>query len=406
MVGATRCTDRLPDGFLQIRTGIVTRFQRASVACLILCMATALPGAFIPALGQAPGGRVTPVEAAKVSVEPVVETLHAVGSLQANRSVIVRPEIAGVIEEIQFEETARVEKGQPLFALDDTILRAELAQSEAALRLSQRNAERANELFERKAGTGRAVDEARSNLEADRAAVALSRARLEKTKILAPFEGVAGLHSVDQGEYVVAGQDLVSLDDVDPIEIDFNVPERFLRFLNVGQPIRLKVDAMPGQTFDGNVSAISPRADPAGRSLAIRARVPNPDGRLRPGLFAEIDVVVEHRQAAIVVPEQAIVPQGDKLFVFRVVEGKAALTPVKVGLRIYGKVEIVEGLGPEDVVVTAGQLKIRDGVPVKVLDPRGSGGGSAPAGGGKPAGTTSDDKAAGNGTNAQKAAGG
>lgn len=368
-------------------------------------MAIVSPVALFPALGQAPGGRVTPVEARKVSVEPVVETLHAVGSLQANRSVIVRPEIAGVIEKIQFEETSRVEKGQALFALDDTILRAELAQSEAALRLSQRNAERAGELFERKAGTGRAVDEARFNLEADRAAVALARARLEKTKILAPFEGVTGLHSVDQGEYVVTGQALVSLDDIDPIEINFNVPERFLRFLNVGQPILLKVDAIPGHTFDGNVSAISPRADPAGRSLAMRARVPNPDGQLRPGLFAEIDVVVEHRQVAIVVPEQAIVPQGEKLFVFRVVEDKAVLTPVKVGLRIYGKVEIVEGLGPDDVVVTAGQLKIRDGVGVKVLEPSAPGG-RAPGDGGKPAAAPAEDSAAGNRTGAQKAAGG
>lgn len=343
----------------------------AVFGAILLCLVGSGVAPAQEAPSDAPG---VPVEAEQVRVQRVVDTIHAVGTLRAEQSIIVRPEINGVVTDIRFEEGERVEKGALLFGLEDSIYRAELAQAEASLRLSTRNYTRARELFERKVGTGLARDEALSRLEVDRAAVEVAKARLAKTRIHAPFEGVTGLRQVDLGAYVETGQDLVTLDDVDPLKVDFELPERYLRFVSPGQIVEVQLDALPGRTFSGEIVAISPRVSPAGRSLSVRARTPNPNGELRPGLFARVSVVVDQRQSAIVVPEQAIVPRGSDLYVFKVVDGTARLAKVAVGLRAYGQAEIVEGLEEGDLVVTAGQMKIRDGVPVTILETGGAGG--------------------------------
>jgi membrane fusion protein (multidrug efflux system) len=185
--------------------------------------------------------------------------------------------------------------------------------------------------------------------------------------IKAPFDGVVGLRKVSVGDFVNVGQDMVNLEQIDPLKADFRVAELYLAAVRTGQRIELRVDAFPDETFTGAVYAIDPLIDESGRSIVLRARLPNQDGRLRPGLFARVTLVLNERDDAIQVPEQALVPQGQEQFVFRVVDGKAALTKVEVGIRREGMVEIVEGLGPEDEVVTAGQLKIRDGAPVQPL---------------------------------------
>lgn len=307
-----------------------------------------------------------------VNVEPVtirslVESLPAIGDLRANQSIIARPEISGLITEIKVADGAEVKQGQLLFRLDASIPEAQLAQAEARLRLSMRSYKRAEKLYESGAGTVSARDQAQSAMEADRAAAELAKAQVKQTRITAPFSGVAGLRQVDVGDYVKAGDDLISLDEIDPIKIDFNVPERFLRFLHPGQRVNITVDALPGEAFSGEIYAISPRADPAGRSLAVRASIPNPDHRLKPGLFARVEIVTRHKDKAIVVPEESIVAQGDDLAVYRVVNGRAVLTKVTVGLRRFGRAEIVDGLSPNDVVITGGTLKVHDGSPVKAV---------------------------------------
>jgi membrane fusion protein (multidrug efflux system) len=338
----------------------------------VVVAATVLAG---PALAQqAPKRPPTAIEAQRVGVEAVVETVHSIGTVAADKAIVVRPEIAGVVTAINFTQSAPVEKGQTLFTLDDAIYRAELQEVQARLNLSQRNYDRAIELFKRDAGTARARDETRSSLEAAQAERELVRVRLAKTVIAAPFSGIAGLTEVDPGEYVQVGQALVSLIDSDPVRIDFTVPERYLRFLAVDQIVRASADALPGVRFEGRVLAISPVIDPEGRNLSIRAQVPNPDAVLKPGMFARVDVEIEHQARAIMVPEQAIVPRGDKLYVFKVVEGVARESEVEAGLRSFGRVEIISGLAEGDTVVTAGQLKIRDGVPVRLLQPAESGG--------------------------------
>jgi membrane fusion protein (multidrug efflux system) len=319
------------------------------------------------AAAQQPSRPAVPVEAARVEVGTITDEVLAVGSLRSNESVIIRPEIAGRITGINFSEGEPTRSGALLFALDDAIYQADLNEAEASLLLGQRNYERATELYKKGAGTARNLDEAEAALQTDRARVALARARLEKTRISAPFDGILGLRHVSIGDYVIPGQDLVNLENIDPIKVDFRVPERFLSGLAKGQELRVKVDAFPGRAFEGEVYALDPRVDSAGRSVAVRARVPNSDRVLRPGLFARVNLAIESRKNALIVPEQAIVPRGDERFVFKVVDGKAVMTKVILGQRRGGRVEIVEGLEAGDVVVTAGQIKIRDGAPVKVV---------------------------------------
>jgi membrane fusion protein, multidrug efflux system len=314
---------------------------------------------------QARGGFAVPVETARVTVGPIERRLTAVGSLRSNESVVIRPEIAGRIAEFHFDEGERVEQGQPLVRLDDSVWSAVVEQAQAALELSQANHARAVDLLDRKVGTTKARDEAFSQMRVDQAELELARARLDKSVITAPFDGVVGLRKVSVGDYVDAGADIVNLAQIDPLKADFRIAEGFLGAVRPGQRIELGVDAFPGQTFAGEVFAIDPLVDESGRSILLRARLPNPDNLLRPGLFARVTLVLNEREGAIQVPEQALVPQGQDQFVFKVVDGKAALTKVTTGIRREGMVEITDGLGPEDEVVTAGQLKIRDGAAIE-----------------------------------------
>lgn len=323
-----------------------------------------------PAIARAGGvSSGVPVEIARAETAPLAETVRAVGTLRSDESVIVRPEIAGRIVETPFAEGQVVDKNALLFRLDDSIAKAELVEAEAAYVLSRQNNVRARELMEKGAGTARARDEAFARMEMDKARVELARARLAKTRIQAPFAGIAGLRKVSVGDYVAPGQDLVNLESIDTIKLDFRIPERHLGQLAVGQKVSADMDAFPGRIFAGQVFAIDPQIDSAAHSIAIRATLINPDRVLRPGLFARVGLMVRERTEAIAIPEQAIMPRGDKFFIYKVVGGKAALTPVEIGRRASGRVEITRGLGPGEEVVVAGQLKLQDGSPVQAVGP-------------------------------------
>jgi membrane fusion protein (multidrug efflux system) len=210
------------------------------------------------------------------------------------------------------------------------------------------------------------------------AALALVDARLAKTEIKAPFAGVIGLRVVSVGDYVKEGADVVNLESIDPLKVDFRVPEIYMRQVQVGQTLTVTLDALPGNTFEGKVFAVNPLVDAAGRVVVIRAIVANPDTSLRPGMFARVRLITRDEKEALVIPEQAIVPQGDEQYVFRVVDGKVARVKVEIGQRRDGKVEITKGLGAGDVVVTAGQLKLRDGMPVTIINANGPASAAAP----------------------------
>jgi membrane fusion protein (multidrug efflux system) len=302
-----------------------------------------------------------------VTAERIELTIPAVGALKSNESVILSPEIAGRINEILVEEGQKVSAGTAIAKLDQSVYQAELAEIRAGLDLSRSNFKRADELFKKKAGTARARDEAEAQLRADEAKLALAQARLEKTIIVAPFDGVLGLRSVSIGQFLAPGDPIIKLEDIDPMKVDFRVPEVYFARVQVGQEINVHVDAFAEETIRGRVFAIDALVDEQGRSLVIRANIPNSTGRLRPGLFARVGLVYNVLENAIMVPEQAIVPIGTDTFVFKVVDGKAALTKVALGQRFRGRVEIRSGLAAGETVVTAGQLKIGDGSPVSVI---------------------------------------
>jgi membrane fusion protein (multidrug efflux system) len=332
-------------------------------------------------LKSAPAGRIakaaTPtadgavaVEAKRVATDAVIEDIRAVGTLQPNEAVIVSSEIAGRINRLGFTEGEEVAAGDVLVELDATILRAELAKIQSDLTLAEANRERALTLARRGAGTLRARDEAIAAHQAAEANLALAQARLEKASISAPFSGIVGFRAVSAGAYVSPGDRLVELADIDPIKVDFRVPELVLSSLRAGQVIRVTVDAVPGRTFEGKIYAIDPTVDANGRAVRMRARIANPDRLLFPGLFARVQIVVERRENAVLVPESAVFSRGQERLVYRVVEGRAVLTKIELGQRRPGQVEVIDGLGHDAMVVTAGQQQVRDGARVEIVNPR------------------------------------
>jgi len=309
------------------------------------------------------------VEATKVARASMPQTITTVGSLRSDESVTLRPEVAGRISAIQFQEGQRVTKGATLVRLDPAINDAEVQQARANLTLAKSKFDRSVDLAKSNFISGQAKDEAENNLKVAQASLTLAEARAAKMDIRAPFSGVIGLRSVSVGDYVKEGADMVNLESIDPLKVDFRVPETYMRQIQVGQPLSITLDSFPGRTFEGRVFAVNPLLDAAGRAVVIRAQVRNADTSLRPGMFARVKLVTKDAKEALVVPEQALVPQGEEQFVYKIVDGKAARTKVVVGQRRDGKVELVSGVGADDLIVTAGQLKLRDGVPVRVAAP-------------------------------------
>jgi membrane fusion protein (multidrug efflux system) len=315
----------------------------------------------------------TPQEAVAVEVTRVAsvampQTITAVGSLRSDESVTLRPEIAGRITEILFQEGRPVAKGELLVRLDQSITQAEARQARANLTLAKAKYERSVDLAGRNFISGQAKDEARNNLEIAASSLALAEAKLRKTEIKAPFSGIIGLRAVSTGDYVREGQDMVTLQAIDPLKVDFRVPETFLRQVAVGQSVEVALDALPGKTYEGKVFAVDPLVDAAGRAIVIRAQVRNQDTTMRPGMFARVTLITREDKQALVLPEEALIPQGTDQYVFRVVDSKAERVRVDTGQRRDGKVEILSGLARNDLVVTAGQLKLRDGVLVRAVN--------------------------------------
>jgi len=305
------------------------------------------------------------VEVAPVEQRKFARGISAVGSLRSDESVMLRPEVAGRIEQITFKEGQPVEQGQVLFQLDDSVARAEVDQARANLALAQSHYRRAVDLKGRGFVSQQALDEASSNLKIQQAATALAQARLDKMTLKAPFSGVIGLRNVSVGDYIGQGQDLVPLEAIDPLKVDFRVPEMYFNQTQKGQTLNVRLDALPGEERQGEVYAISPLVDAGGRSILLRATVPNPDDRLRPGMFARVQLFFGEDDV-LAVPEAALTPSGQSQYVFTVKDGHAHRTEVTLGERRNGVVEILTGLAHDDEVVIAGLQRLTDGAPVKI----------------------------------------
>lgn len=329
--------------------------------------------------GSGAGRGGTPsVEVAQVQAQSLVDDAQSVGTLRSRQSVTLRPEVSGRLVQIAFQDGAQVKAGQLLFRLDDTLQQAELSQVQAQLSIARANLRRNEELVAQNFVAQRVLDESRASLQVAEAQVQLAQARLARSRIVAPFSGTVGIRNVHLGDYVKDGADLVNLEDTSLLFVDFRLPERYQARLQAGQSVQVALDALPGQTFTARVQAIDPLVDANGRALQVRASMPAAAGSsLRPGLFARVTVVLSVSEAALMVPEEALVPQGGKQFVFLIVregEGDAAKTlarrvEVTPGLRRGAQVQLLSGVQVGDTVVVAGQQRLqRDLTPVRVVD--------------------------------------
>lgn len=330
----------------------------------------AAPGDKSSSSGKTASGGPVAVDVAIAATMRLVDDVNAVGSIRSNESVVVRPEISGRIAKLNFSDGQQVKKGQLLVAFDSSVNQAEVQQAKAELGIARANFERTADLAKQKFISDRARDESQANVQVLEAKLALAEARLAKMEIRAPFSGVVGIRNVSVGDYVKDGADLVNLEDISSVKVDFRVPEKYADLVHKGLAIEVVVDALPGNPFNARVDAVDPQVDSSGRSALLRGRIDNPVGKLKPGMFARVRLILAERDNAIVVPEEAIVPQGSKVTVWKVVDGKAVKTEVKTGLRRAAKVEILQGLEKGDIVVTAGQIRLsKDGTPVRISQP-------------------------------------
>ncbi|MCP8688181.1 efflux RND transporter periplasmic adaptor subunit [Marinobacterium sedimentorum] len=332
---------------------------------LILPLLLALPSSAWASEEGQQQPRGLPAEVVLLKPQPLTPVIQAVGNLQANESVIIRPEQSGQIRKILFLEGQAVKAGELMFQLDTALYDAALTQSKARVSLSQQEYSRAQSLLQRKVGSQNDRDAAMAQLRVDEAEVTLARTRIEKMNIRAPFAGITGLRQVSPGDYVSTGQDLVELIDNSSLKVDFRIPEIYLATVAPGQPVTVEVDAFPGQRFAGEIYALAPSSDARAHNLELRARIPNTDGTLRPGLFARVELQGETQAQALLVPEQAILLQEGAFSLMRVnSQGMVEIVPVTLGQRRPGKVQILSGASAGDTIVTAGHLKLFPGMPV------------------------------------------
>jgi membrane fusion protein (multidrug efflux system) len=325
------------------------------------------------------------VEVGKVEAITLEDDAQAVGTLRSRQGVMLRPEVSGRIAQLGFRDGQRVKRNQLLVQLDDTLQQAQLRQAQAQAAIARTNLQRSRELVAQNFVSQSAVDQNAAALEVAEAQVALARAQLARMRIAAPFDGVVGIRSVNVGDYVKDGADLVQIEDVSSLWVDFRLPERFIARTRHDQPVHVTLDAFPGRGFAGRVEALDSLIDANGRSLLVRARLDNVDGVLRSGMFARTRIVFGKRADALVVPEEALVPQGGRQFLVKVVQGPGG--PVsqrleaKVGARAAGRVEILEGLREGDTVVTAGHARLMrgDAIPLRVVEVGRSSGAGTPA---------------------------
>jgi len=317
--------------------------------------------------GGGPGERVVHVVGFRAVEQPVEERMSVVGTLAANESVELKSEVDGAIEEIGFEEGEPVTENTVLFRIDRRKLEASLAEAEANLKFAETTLDRYAALAQSRAVSQQEVDQARTAFEARRASVELMRAQLEDATVTAPFSGTMGSRLVSIGQYVTKGQLLTSLVDTSHMKVACDVPERFLGQLAQGQQVIVRVAAYPEETFRGTVYFVDPTVNPQMRTVLIKARLLNPEGRLRPGMFANLTVTTQVRKNAVVVPETALMLQGRTTSVFVVNdEGMVEARQVQAGVRLAGLVEIASGLAAGETVIIEGVQKVYPGAKVSV----------------------------------------
>lgn len=345
---------------------------------LALALATASAGCAKKGAGAGGGGGFQmppmPVEVTTAARETVRDRFEAVGTVQAGEAVTVVSEIAGVIVDLPFREGEAVRAGALLARLDDAEPAAAAKRAEAWRDQTRTSYERVKTIVEKNAGSRQALDDAETALEMAEADLALARARLAKARITAPFSGTVGIRRVSPGAYVRPGDALTDLVQTDEMRVLFSAPERYVSLLAKGTPVKVSTLAYPGDSPSGKIDVVDATIDPDTRSVRVLARVPNPDGRLRAGMSADVTAILSERPDAVTVSDEAVFAEGDRFYVYVVnpdsTVARAALT---LGTRLPAAVEVLSGLEPGTRVVRAGHQKLHDGARVIPIE------GGAPA---------------------------
>lgn len=296
------------------------------------------------------------------------DVIEALGTAQANESIVVTAQSQELVENIYFEDGDEVEEGQLLVELDSREERARVHELEFRLEEAERQLDRLQNLVREKVASRQALEEQDVLVKQIGAELEVAETRLETMKIKAPFAGRLGIRQISVGSLISAGEQITTLDDVTPIKVDFNIPELYFASLRQGQTIIARSGVYPGEDFEGKIQTIGSRVDPLTRSILIRARVDNEDGRLRPGMLLRVNLVRSVNET-MVLPEKALVPIRDQQYVYIVNdENRAVLTEVTIGRRRPGEVEILGGIELGQRVIIDGIVRLRDGVPVSVLE--------------------------------------
>jgi membrane fusion protein (multidrug efflux system) len=343
-----------------------------SITVAVICAAWAIyatqhkpaAGAGGPPAGAPRNSGPASVTLAAVRSERVSQKLEALGNARANESVDISTKISNIVTAVTFKDGERVKRGQVLVQLDDAQARADVAAAQAAVTESESIYNRSRELLNTQALSKSSFDQLEATLKANRARLGAASARLEDTVIRAPFSGRVGLRRVSVGTLISPGDVITTLDDTSVIKLDFSVPENFLASLREGLSIRATAPAYPGRSFTGSVSSIDSRVDLTTRSVTVRALLANLDGALKPGMFLNVLLANDEREA-LVIPEEALTPEAERQYVFVVTEGKVSRREVRIGGRRPGSVEVVAGLSAGERVIVEGTQKVRDGASVK-----------------------------------------
>ena len=346
-----------------------------SITVAVLCAAWAIyatqhqaaPGAGGPQGGGARGGAPASVTLAQVRAERVSQKLEALGNARANESVDISSKTSNIVTAVTFRDGERVKRGQVLVQLDDAQASADVAAAQAAVTESESLYNRSRELLNTQALSKSSFDQLVATLNANRARLAAAQSRLQDTVIRAPFSGRVGLRRVSVGTLISPGDVITTLDDTSVIKLDFSVPENFLASVREGLSIRASAPAFPGRNFAGKVSSIDSRVDMNTRSVTVRALLANEDGALKPGMFLNVTLANDEREA-LVIPEEALTPEAEKQYVFVVADGKVSRREVRIGGRRPGSVEVIAGLSAGERVVVEGTQKVRDGASVQAIE--------------------------------------
>jgi membrane fusion protein (multidrug efflux system) len=312
--------------------------------------------------------REIPVEAERTCYETMPKHINTIGELKANASVMLHSEINGRIQRIAFREGSTVAKGDLLIKLDDDHFQAELRGHQAQYQAAKAEFERFQKMVKAGTGSRKEYEKALADMNVARSRIELSLAQIRKTEILAPFEGVIGLIDVGEGAFVRTEQELVMLVDQTPIKVKFGIPGKFVNDVGVDQAVELKVAACGERVFIGHVEAVDSHVDTATNCVSVRASVPNEDGVLKAGLFASVSLVVGEEGEVITVDESALERMGEDEYVWVVVRGRARKVKVLTGVREKGRVSVVSGVKPGQIVVTAGQMRLTEGCLVKLTN--------------------------------------